>query len=120
MRESTHRKLFAKGEEPRYLMQFDIAGGIGTMITINGHTAIVQEFENEKDGFEVWTAVPGNSVMRCRKALGLPTPPEMLGDLLDEDERAKRAKVYAGPPEQDDEQDAAAARWEEKTERENR
>jgi hypothetical protein len=92
MRRSTWKKLFHDDEMPHTVQQFDIGTSAATMFVINGHTAILQEFENEADGFELYVAAPGNSIDGCRQALGLPTPPKSVGDLMDEDQDKAAAR----------------------------
>lgn len=71
MRQSTFNKIFAGQNGPHTVARFDVGTSACTMVVINGHTAIVQEFENEEDGFEVYVAVPENSITAVHDALGI-------------------------------------------------
>ncbi len=72
MRQSTVNKLFAGDQSPpRTVATFDIGTSMATLFVIHGHTAIVQEYEDELDGFEVFVAVPTNSIAACQDALGI-------------------------------------------------
>ncbi len=51
--------------------QRSIGGHTWTMILVGQQMALVQEYKNEADGFDVWTPSPGNSVSSARQVLGL-------------------------------------------------
>lgn len=79
MRQSTINKLFNGNREHYRIMrgtqpfEDDTTGAMFTQLLVNGTAVMIQEFPNEADGFEVYTAVKGNSVSAAREALGLTT-----------------------------------------------
>lgn len=72
MKRSTIEKLF-DGDSSKFseLASADLPGTKThlTFISVNSQLAIVQEFHPQ--GFEVYVAVPGNSIDDCKKALGI-------------------------------------------------
>lgn len=85
MRTSTIKKLFESAPatalddgEPRYRIYWELLGeGVGchsitcVHILASSEIALIQEFKDESDGFEVFVRTPGNSIQCAQHALGL-------------------------------------------------
>lgn len=80
MRDSTRKKLFDTAKRPsdgsarfRVIWETDTDFGPVSLVSIpsTGAMALIHEYREPGDGFEVYLAVQGNSVERCQLALGL-------------------------------------------------
>ena len=82
MRKSTSDKLLRDGEYLRTINEGTMPGGwtaadepdkehIVSILSVDGGTAVLVEYAEESDGFEIYTQTP-NSITATRKAIGLP------------------------------------------------
>lgn len=73
MRNATRKKLF-NDDHSEYLILWsaDTEYGTVTLLSCNGVLAVLHEFPNPEDGFEVYRQTEGNTILQCRNALGLP------------------------------------------------
>ena len=80
MRQSTIKKLFETAQRPedgqaRYRSLWEIDTEMGPMTGVHiprsQKVAIIHEYREPGDGFNVYVAAEGNSVEECHKALGL-------------------------------------------------
>ena len=100
MRSSTIKKLFesapasalAENGEPLYRIYWELLGEGAGMHSItcvhifaSAEIALIQEFKDEADGFEVFVRTPGNSIQCAQHALGLMTD-EAFREYLQEKE----------------------------------
>lgn len=74
MRKSTIEKLgLEPGVNYRIIQptQRSLGGHHWTQLLVGNQIALIQEYKNEADGFDVWTPSPGNSIASAKQALGL-------------------------------------------------
>jgi hypothetical protein len=81
VRDSTIKKLFESAPapadgEPRYQIYWELhRKGMHSItcvhILASHEIALIQEFKDEADGFEVFIRTPGNSIQCAQHALGL-------------------------------------------------
>jgi len=77
MRQSTRNKLFGKNEvtvNAEFVdAEYDVTFTVVSVEADDGkwQTVIIQEWSDERDGFDVYVRTPGNSITTARTYIGL-------------------------------------------------